>query len=67
MPSASRQRDVEMFQKGYVKPLFAATTTSRPTSEATDMSDTEFEEDLSDFEEYSGRRSEDSVGPGQLS
>ena len=26
------------------------------------MYDTEFEEDLSDFEEYSGRRSEESVG-----
>ena len=50
-----------MFQKGYVKPLFAATSVSRAASETTDMSDTEFEEDFSDVEEYSGRRSEESV------
>ena len=31
-----------------------------------DEVDTEFEEDLSDLEEYSGRRSEDSVGKGNL-
>ena len=29
--------------------------------QANEMYDTEFEEDLSDLEEYSGRRSEDSV------
>ena len=51
-----------MLQKGYVRPLFATTPLSRPTSESTDMSDTEFEEDFSDVEEYSGRRSEESVG-----
>ena len=62
MPLASHQRDVEMLQKGYVRPLFATTPLSRPTSESTDMSDTEFEEDFSDVEEYSGRRSEESVG-----
>lgn len=61
MPSASRRSDVEMYQKGHVKPIFPRTSLSRPMSEASDMSDTEFEEDLSDGEEYSGRRSEESV------
>lgn len=59
MPLASRRRDVELFPKGYVKPLSAATTMSQ---DSTAMSDTEFEEDFSDVEEYSGRRSEESVG-----
>lgn len=58
MPSASRPNDVQMFQKGYVKPFFAGTTMSQDFPE---MSDTEFEEDFSDIEEYSGRRSEESV------
>ncbi|SLM36221.1 Sterile alpha motif/pointed domain [Lasallia pustulata] len=58
MPPASRRTEVEMFQKGYVQPMYAI---SRPLSEATDMYDTEFE-DLSDAEEYSGRRSEESFG-----
>lgn len=57
MPPASRRTEVETFQKGYVQPMYAI---SRPLSEATDMYDTEFE-DLSDAEEYSGRRSEESV------
>ena len=66
MPMASRQHDIEMFQKGHVQSMFAKTSTvpiltSRPVSEASDMYETEFEEDMSDFEEYSGRRSEDSV------
>ena len=30
------------------------------------MYDTEFEEDMSDIEEYSGRRSEESVSPRTL-
>ena len=34
---------------------------SRSMNQAHETYDTEFEEDLSDFEEYSGRRSEDSV------
>ena len=46
-----------MFQKGHVRPIHPV---CRPMSEATDMYDTEFE-DLSDAEEYSGRRSEESV------
>ena len=57
MPPASRRTEVEMFQKGHVQPMYAI---PRPMSEATDMYDTEFE-DLSDAEEYSGRRSEESV------
>jgi len=59
VPLASRHRDIELFTKGYVKPLSAPTTMS---PDATEMSDTDFEEDFSDFEEYSGRRSEESVG-----
>lgn len=57
MPPVSRRAEVEMFQKGHVPPIYAV---ARPVSEATEMYDTEFE-DLSDTEEYSGRRSEESV------
>ena len=56
MPPASRRTEVEVFQKGHVQQIYA----SRPMSEATDTYDTEFE-DLSDAEDYSGRRSEESV------
>ena len=67
MPMA-HQRGVEMFQKGHVPSVFVQPTAPRPLSQATEMYDTEFEEDLSDFEEYSGRRSEESVGTrGHLS
>ena len=61
MPLA-HQRGVEMFQKGNVQPVFVQPSAPRPLSQATEMYDTEFEEDYSDFEEYSGRRSEESVG-----
>lgn len=47
-----------MFQKGPVPIFSPRTSTARPLSEATE---TDFEDDLSDEEEYSGRRSEDSV------
>lgn len=57
MPPGSRRTEVETFQKGHVQPIYAV---ARPVSEATEMYDTEFE-DLSDTEEYSGRRSEESV------
>lgn len=57
MPPASRRTEVARFQKGHAQPTYAV---ARPMSEATDMYDTEFE-DLSDAEEYSGRRSEESV------
>jgi len=55
-----------IYQKEQLRPSFVSTT-SKPharneTSEMYDTDrDTEFEEDLSDFEEFSGRRSEDSV------
>ena len=61
MPSASRQNHVKMLQKGRVKTAFRAKAGSGPQSEASDIEDTEFEEDFSDVEEYSGRRSEESV------
>lgn len=58
MPLASHRREVELFPQGHVKPFSAATTMSQ---DPTEVSDTEFEEDFSDIEEYSGRRSEESV------
>ena len=61
MPMA-HHREVEMFQKGSVQSVFVQPSAPRPLSQATEMYDTEFEEDSSDFEEYSGRRSEESVG-----
>ena len=62
MPMAARQPEVEMYQKGSVRPIFGAKMAgSRPLSEATEIDDTDFEEDFSDVEEYSGRRSEESV------
>ena len=62
MPMAARQLDVEMYQKVSVRPIFVAKRAgSRPLSEATEIDDTDFEEDFSDTEEYSGRRSEESV------
>lgn len=62
MPMAHQRGEVEMFQKGSVQSVFVQPSAPRPLSQATEMYDTEFEEDLSDFEEYSGRRSEESVG-----
>ena len=53
-----------MFQKGHVQSVYApraSIAAYRPGVDGNEMNDTEFEEDLSDFEEYSGRRSEDSV------
>ena len=50
-----------MFQKGHVRPMFNNKIGSRATSEESEMEDTDFEEDLSDGEAYSGRRSEESV------
>ena len=61
MPMA-HHRALEMYQKGNVPSVFVQPSAPRPLSQATEMYDTEFEEDLSDFEEYSGRRSEESVG-----
>lgn len=57
---ASSYSGVEMYQKGHVPSVFAQTP--RPLSRASDSYETEFEdEDMSDFEEYAGRTSEDSV------
>ena len=51
-----------MLQKGRVESLFTQRST-RPPSRATELSDTDFEDDdISDFEEYAGRRSEESFG-----
>ena len=51
-----------MFEKGFVQPVFASRTSlQRPAPLANETYETEFEEDLSDYEEFSGRRSEDSV------
>ncbi len=62
MPMAARQADIAMYQKGSVRPIFVTKMAGhRPLSEATEIDDTDFEEDFSDTEEYSGRRSEESV------
>lgn len=53
-----------MFVKPRVQSVFdprASTMSYRPGVDGHEMNDTEFEEDLSDFEEYSGRKSDDSV------
>ena len=64
MPLDTNQNGLEMFQKGLMQSVFTSTSTTHPLAQANEVYDTEFEEDLSDFEEYSGRRSEDSVcGP----
>ena len=61
MPMASGQGRVEMYQKGRLPSMFAPSP--RPMSQASDSYETEFEDDdMSDFEEYTGRKSEDSVG-----
>ena len=54
----SAYEGVEMYQKGRVQSIFA--DSSRPISVASTI-DTEFEEDASDFDDYQGRRSEESV------
>ena len=60
MPVASGRDGVEMYQKGGVPSVFMGVSASQPASVGSDI-DTEFEEDLSDFEDYGGRRSEESV------
>ena len=63
MPAASGRDGVEMYQKRRVPSVFMGVSTSQPASVGSDIDiDTEFEEDLSDFEDYGGRRSEESVG-----
>ncbi|KAL8787822.1 MAG: hypothetical protein Q9213_002009 [Squamulea squamosa] len=58
-----RRSEIEVHQKGFTRPMFTSrTSASRPLSEATEMYDTDFEEDLSDVDDYAGRRSEDSFG-----
>lgn len=54
----------QTYEKGFARPMFTSrTSASRPLSEATEMYDTDFEED-SDLDDYAGRRSEDSVSNG---
>ena len=61
MPMAPSHAGGEMYQKGHVQPVFRQP--QRPLSRASELYETEFEEDeMSDFEEYNGRTSEDSVG-----
>lgn len=53
-----------MYEKGFARPMFTSrTSAARPLSEATEMYDTDFEED-SDSDDYAGRKSEDSVSNG---
>lgn len=52
-----------MLQKIQTQSVFTRmSTTGTASSSASDMSETEFEDDMSDFDEYAGRRSEDSYG-----
>lgn len=62
-----RRSEIDMFQKGLVPPIFAPSRTSstRPLSQVSET-ETEFEDDYSDVDEYSGRRSEESVSQGPL-
>lgn len=55
------QHEEEMLQKGHMQLVFARRLTSGSASEISETDDTDFEEDVSDFEGYSGRRSEESV------
>ena len=66
MPSAPYHHGLDMFQKGHVRPMLNTKIGSGATSEESEMDDTDFEEDLSDGEAYSGRRSEESVSLNQL-
>lgn len=62
-PSAYHDRG-SMFQGGRIRSVVASqakTTVNGTSVESNEMNDTDFEEDLSDYEEFSGRRSEDSV------
>ncbi|KAL8714683.1 MAG: hypothetical protein Q9220_001632 [cf. Caloplaca sp. 1 TL-2023] len=62
-----RRSEIEMYEKAYTRPVFASrTSSSRPLSETTEMYDTEFEDDLSDVDDYAGRRSEDSFGKNSI-
>ena len=62
VPPTLRRSEAHIYQKRLPEPpLPPRTFTPRPLSEATEMYDTDFEDDLSDVEEYSGRRSEESV------
>jgi hypothetical protein len=57
------------FSKARVQSVFdprVSTASYRPGVVGHDVNDTEFEEDYSDYEEYSGRRSEDSASPPAL-
>ncbi|KAL8908773.1 MAG: hypothetical protein Q9207_000630 [Kuettlingeria erythrocarpa] len=58
----ARRSEGQMYEKGFARPMFTSrTSAARPLSEATEMYDTDFEED-SDPDDYAGRRSEDSFG-----
>ncbi|KAL8922931.1 MAG: hypothetical protein Q9208_004893 [Pyrenodesmia sp. 3 TL-2023] len=58
----ARRSGGQTYEKGFARPMFTSRTlASRPLSEATEMYDTDFEED-SDLDDYAGRRSEDSFG-----
>lgn len=56
--AAVRRDESEVFQKGPLPIFSSRTSTARPLSEATE---TDFEDDFSDEEAYSGRRSEYAV------
>lgn len=62
MSQSSLRAGREVQQKANVHPFYASRLSTRPLSEATEIFDTDFEDDSSEEEEYAGRRSEESVG-----
>ena len=48
--------------KANIQSLYGHRTSAITHKPSLDLQETEFEEDYSDLEEYSGRRSDDSVG-----
>ena len=61
-PRSARQSRMEMFQKGNTLSFLPSRTPPpRPVSDATEIYDTEFEDDVSDLDSNSGSRSVESV------
>ena len=67
MSRSSLRAEREVQQKAHVHPFYAARASVRPLSEATEIFDTDFEDDSSEEEEYAGRRSEESVSSSEVS
>ncbi|KAK8158827.1 hypothetical protein BKA80DRAFT_291001 [Phyllosticta citrichinensis] len=65
-PITPLEPGVEMFQRGKLQPVFAMRSDKpRPVSEATEIFDTDFEDDSSEFEEESQKHGYESTDPKQ--